>query len=118
MKVRNGEYAYKPVIVVTDIAVELIIEMQAKKDESKPQKEFVKLLDSCPAGEDEELLDLEDDENNKQQIKRDNPLKLLTCIGTENFMQIVDAQFDSYRSNNVWILKHYINKNVFTIQRN
>ena len=44
MKVRNGEYAYKPVIVVTDIAVELIIEMQAKKDESKPKLKYDTLV--------------------------------------------------------------------------
>jgi hypothetical protein len=51
-------------------------------------------------------------------VRRENPRNLLTCIGAENFISIVDAQFDSFRGNNVWILKYYINKNLFAIQRN
>jgi hypothetical protein len=35
----------------------------------------------------------------------------------ENYFLVVDAQFDSYRPNNIWILKYFVNKDLFCLQR-
>jgi hypothetical protein len=57
--------------------------------------EFLSLLDTVPVGEDEKLLELEDDDFGEISVRRDNPRNLLTCVGAENYISIVDAQFDS-----------------------
>jgi len=35
----------------------------------------------------------------------------------ENYFLVVDAQFDSCRPNNIWVLKYFVNKDLYSIQR-